>query len=141
MKFVPLVFALALGLGCSAAPAADLPTVSIDHLYFLRARATYLRKLDANAMVEYCLAQKLGGRSFEDLYAQLFTMQIDLAKLLKVEGAPADDPRVKLLNKTYDAYFILLRDEAQKIQSGLVREGQIASEALEAIARDQAATR
>lgn len=130
-----LLVVFALGL----ASAADLPTVSIEHLYFLRARGESVRRLSGDAMIEYCLAQKIGGRSFDDLYAQLAAMRIDLAKLERIENASEEDPRVRNLKKTHVAYYALLADEAEKVQRGLVREGIIATEALEAIGRAQQA--
>ena len=117
--------------------AADLPTVTVEHLYYLQARAERVRKLKLEQMIEYCIAQKLGGSAFESLDAQLSSMQIDLTKLLKVEEVQVTDPRVVTLNKTRDAYTALLRDEAQKVQNGLLLEGQVATDALNAIARAQ----
>jgi hypothetical protein len=124
-------------LTCASAQPADLPTISVEHLYYLRARADHLRKLSGDDMIEYCIAQKLGGRAFEDLYSQLFSMRIDLTKLQRVEGLSDEDSRVKTLKKTYAAYSSLLSDEAQRVQRGLVREGQIAGETLEFIGRAQ----
>jgi hypothetical protein len=128
---------LILALTGVAAESADLPTISGEHLYYLRARGQHLRKLAPDEMIEYCVAQKLGGRAFEDLYSQLFSMRIELTKLQRVEGLSDDDSRVKILTKTYAAYHSLLRDEAQKIQNGLVREGQVAAETLESLGRAQ----
>ena len=127
---------LALLFPC-ALPAADLPTVTIEHLYYLQARAERVQKLKPSEMIEYCIAQKIGGTAFENLYAQLFTMRIDLTRLLKVEEVLLTDPRVVTLNKTHDAYTALLREEAQKVQSGIVHEGRVATDALTVIARAQ----
>jgi hypothetical protein len=117
--------------------AADLPTVSVEHLYYLQARAERIGKLNADGMIEYCIAQKIGGSSFENLYSQLFTMRIEVTKLLKIDGVESNDPRVLLLNKTHEEYTKLLRDEAKRIQNGIETEGRVASDALHAIARAQ----
>ena len=117
--------------------AADLPTVTVEHLYYLEARAARVRKFKPDEMIEYCLAQKIGGAAFEALYVQLFTMRLDLTKLLKVEEVQNTDPRVVTLNKTHEAYTALLREESLKVQNGLIREGQVATDTLTAIARAQ----
>lgn len=88
-------------------------------------------------MVEYCIAQKIGGNAFESVYSQLFSIRIDLAKLLKIEEVPSTDPRVLALNKAHDAYMTLLREEAQRVQNGILREGLVATDTLTAIARAQ----
>jgi hypothetical protein len=121
----------------TSAQAADLPTVSIEHLYYLQARAERIGKLSADEMVEYCLAQKIGGSSFENLYSQLFTMRIEVTKLLKIDGVETNDPRVLLLNKTHEEYTKLLRDEAKRVQNGIETEGRVAADALHTIARAQ----
>ena len=129
---------LLLGLLFSAAVnAADLPTITVEHLYYLQARAAQVRKLKSDEVIEYCVAQKIGGSAFENLYSQLFTLRIDLARLLKVEEVLSTDPRVVTLNRTHDAYTALLREEAQKVQNGIIREGQIATDTLTTIARSQ----
>jgi len=129
---------LLLGLLFSRAlDAADLPTVTIEHLYYLQARAEHVRKFRPDEMIEYCVAQKIGGPAFENLYSQLFTIRIDLARLLRVEEVLSSDPRVVTLNRTHEAYTALLREEAQKVQNGIVREGQIATDTLTTIARAQ----
>jgi GMP synthase PP-ATPase subunit len=64
-------------------------------------------------------------------------MRIDLAKLQRVEGLTDEDSRVKTLKKTYAAYSVLLSDEAQKIQRGMLQEGQIAADTLDSIGRAQ----
>jgi hypothetical protein len=117
--------------------AADLPTVSIEHLYYLQSRAERVRKLNADDMIAYCIAQKIGGSAFENLYSQLFTMRIEVTKLLRIEGVDSNDPRVQLLNKTHEEYTKVLRDEARRIQNGIEIEGQVASDALHAIGRAQ----
>ena len=127
---VALLFATALN-------AADLPTVTVEHLYYLQARAERVRKFKPDEMIEYCIAQKIGGTSFENLYSQLFTMRIDLLKLLRIEEVLPTDPRVVTLKKTSEAYTPLLREEAQKVQNGIVHEGQVATDTLTAIARAQ----
>jgi hypothetical protein len=124
-------------LFATIARAADLPTVSIEHLYYLQARAERTGKLSADEMVEYCLAQKIGGSSFENLYSQLFTMRIEVTKLLKIDGVETNDPRVLLLNKTHEEYTKLLRDEAKRVQNGIETEGRVAADALHTIARAQ----
>ena len=122
---------------CASVASADLPTISANHLYYLRVRGEHIRKLSADDMIDYCIAQKLGGRAFEDLYSQLFLMRIDLTKLQRVEGVSDDDSRVKTLKKTYAAEYGLLSDEAERVQRGIVREGVIAAETLELIGRAQ----
>ena len=98
MKITLSVVALA-GLMCASVASADLPTISVNHLYYLRVRGEHIRKLSADDMIDYCIAQKLGSRAFEDLYSQLFQMRIDLTKLQRVEGVSDDDSRVKTLKK------------------------------------------
>jgi hypothetical protein len=120
----------------AALDAADLPTVTVEHLYYLQARAERVRKFRPDEMIDYCIAQKIGGTAFENLYSQLFSMRIDLAKL-KVEEVQLTDPRVLNINKTHDAYSTLLREEAQRVQNGILREGEVATAALTAIARAQ----
>jgi len=124
-------------LFAAAADAADLPTVTIEHLYYLQARAERVRTFKPDEMVEYCLAQKIGGPAFENLYSQLSSMQIDLTKLRSIEELPLTDGRVVTLKKTHEAYSTLLYDEARKVQNGILREGQVATDALTAIARAQ----
>jgi hypothetical protein len=135
-KFAVLLIGLIAAISATAW-AADLPTVTVDHLYYLRTRGEQVRKVSADDMIEYCIVQKIGGRAFEDLYAQLFQMRIELIKLQKIEGLSEDDARVKALKKTYAAEFTLLSDEAVRIQRGIIREGIIAAETLEAMSRAQ----
>jgi hypothetical protein len=87
--------------------------------------------------VEYCVAQKIGGRAFDDLYVQLFLMRVELLKLQKIEGASEENPRVKTLKKTLSVQTELLEEEARHVQSGLIREGHIAYDTLEAMGRAQ----
>lgn len=94
MKFGLVLVIAAVGQ-CVTVQAADLPTTSVEHLYYLRARGEHVRRLSADTMIEYCVAQKIGGRAFEDLYSQLFSMRIELTKLQRVEGISDDDSRVK----------------------------------------------
>ncbi len=126
-----------VGVMCASAQSADLPTVSVDHLYYLRARGEHIRRLPADDMVDYCIAQKIGGRAFEDLYSQLFLMRIDLTKLQRIEGVSDEDSRVKTLKRTYAAEYGLLLEEAQRVQRGVIREGLIATEVLESLSRTQ----
>ena len=132
---IGLLFALLATSHVDRAPAADLPTVSVEHLYYLRARGEYVRRLTAEDMVEYCVTLKIGGRAFDDLYVQLFLMRVELAKLQKVEGVSEDDNRVKTLKKTYAVQSELLTEEARTTQKGLMREGHIAADTLEAMGR------
>jgi hypothetical protein len=136
MKMV-LLFGLAIALGNALVQSADLPTISAEHLYYLRARGEHLRRFSADDMIEYCVANKIGGRVFDDLYSQLGSMRIDLAKLQRVEGLSDEDARVKALKKTYAAYYALLSDEAQKVQRGLLQEDLIAAETLDLLGRAQ----
>lgn len=131
-RFLLLVYIFA-----AMARAADLPTVSVEHLYYLQARAERIRKLNADDMIAYCIAQKIGGSSFENLYSQLFTMRIEVTKMLKIDGVDPNDPRVQLLNRTHEEYSKLLRDEAKRIQEGIEVEGEVAEKALHAVARAQ----
>ena len=121
----------------AALHAADLPTVTIEHLYYLQARAERVRKFKPDEMIEYCTAQKIGGTSFENLYAQLFAMRIELVRLLKVDGVRSDDPRVVTLQVTHAEYSKLLREEVHAVQNGILREGQVATDALSMIAKAQ----
>jgi hypothetical protein len=88
-------------------------------------------------MIDYCIAQKIGGHAFDDLYSQLFTMRIDLTKLQRVEGLSDEDSRVKALKKTYAAEYGLLSEEAQRVQRGIMQEGIIAIQVLESLSRSQ----
>jgi hypothetical protein len=132
-----LALAISSVAAFSLACAADLPTTSVEHLYYLRARGESIRRLAPDDMIEYCVTQKIGGRAFDDLYSQLASMRIELAKLQRIESLSDEDSRVKTLKKTHAVYYGLLIDEALKIQRGLVREGQIAGDTLESIGRAQ----
>ena len=136
MKFALSLIGLITAIWATAW-AADLPAVSVDHLYYLRTRGEQFRKLSADDMIDYCVAQKIGGRAFEDLYSKLFQIRIDLARLQRIEGLSDDDSRVKTLKKTYAVEYTLLSDEAQRVQRGIMREGIIAAETLEAMGRAQ----
>ncbi len=117
--------------------AADLPTVSVEHLYYLQARAERVRRIKPDEMVAYCVAQKLGGTGFDYLYSQLFSVRLELAKLVVIGGVDSTDSRVVTLSKTSEAYSKLLEEEAQRVQYGLILEGQVATDALQAIGRTQ----
>jgi hypothetical protein len=130
------IFLLALVLSATLG-AADLPTINVEHMYYLAARAERIHKLNPDEMIEYCITQKIGGTPFENLYAQVFATRIELTKLLKIEEVPVTDPRVIALGKTRDAYTALLREEARRVQNGIAYEGQVATDALKAIARAQ----
>jgi hypothetical protein len=134
----PLVISVLLLIATiGSSNAADLPTVSVEHLYYLRSRAQHLRKLSMDEFIEYCLALKLGGGAFENLYSHISTLRTELAKLRLVDRAPEGDERIKSLNLNIIAHVDSLKEEVRRIQNGLVREGQIASETLDTIARDQ----
>lgn len=134
MKIPPFLIAMLLS---ATLPAADLPTVTIEHLYYLQARAERVRKFKPEEMIEYCIAQKIGGTALESLYAQLFSMRIDLIKLVKIEGVRPEDSRVVTLKLTHEEFSKLLHEEARAVQNGLLREGQVATDTLTAIARAQ----
>jgi hypothetical protein len=133
--------AVAIALSANAPvrhlPAADLPTVSIEHLYYLRSRGEHIRRLGPEELIAYCVAHKLGGRGFDELYSQLLTMRLDLNKLRAVDELPDADARVQKLRRMHSAQSEILADEARVVQKGIVREGQIASETLESIGRAQ----
>lgn len=124
-------------LAAAGAFAADLPTVSVEHLYYLQARAEKARKATTDEMIDYCLAHKIGGPGFESLYAQISALRLDLAKLVQIQKLTDADAHVISLRKLIEVHLALLREEAQKIQNGLMQEGQVANEALAAIARAQ----
>jgi hypothetical protein len=54
---------------------------------------------------------------------------------------PVTDPYIRWLLKAQDVYAGLLREEVERVREGLVREGAIATEALESIAKAQEAAR
>jgi hypothetical protein len=64
-------------------------------------------------------------------------MQVELTKMLKLDGLSPDEQRVVSLRKMHEEYTKLLHEEARRIQEGIVREGQIALETLQAIGRAQ----
>ena len=117
--------------------SADLPRIGIEHLYYLKSRGDYVRRLSGEEMVEYCVAHKIGGRAFDDLYVQLFLMRVELSKLQRIEGLSDDDSRVRTLKKTLSVQSELVADEARTVQRGFVREGHIAAETLEVMGRAQ----
>jgi hypothetical protein len=119
------------------APAADLPTISLEHLYYLQTRAECVRKFKGDDMVDYCLAQKIGGSGFENLYTQIFSLRTEATKLLRIEEVKATDPRILLLNRSIDAYTALLREEAEHVKNGILKEGKVAEDTLTAIAKAQ----
>lgn len=119
---------------------ADLPATTMEHLYYLQTRAEHVRKFKPDEMVEYCIAQKLGGGTFENLNAQLLTLRVELARLLQVQQQQDVDPRAEAVRKQIDMFVGLLREEARKVQNGLVHEGQIAGDTLQIIARAQNAS-
>jgi hypothetical protein len=131
-----IILALTLFVSCST-EAADLPTVTIEHLYYLRARGERIGKLKPDEMIEYCLAQKIGGTPFENLYAQMFAMRMDFVRMIEIEEVTQTDFRIVTIRKTLETYGRLLREEAQRVQNGIAREGYVASDTLQAIARAQ----
>ncbi len=120
-----------------AVSAADLPTVTVEHLYYLQARAERVKKFKQDEMVNYCIAQKIGGAAFESLYAELFAMRLTLMKMQKLDERPVTDPQVVALTRKYEVYKEILREEAGRVQDGILHEGQVASDALSAIGRAQ----
>jgi hypothetical protein len=120
-----------------SALGADLPTVSIDHLYYLQSRGAHLQNLKPDEWVDYCISHKLGGPSFESLYAQVVWVRVESTRLLKVESVPITDPYIRWLQRALEAYTGLLREEAQRIRNGLIREGTIATETLEVLTKLQ----
>lgn len=113
----------------------------MEHLYFLQARGKALSELKAEALLNYVLAGKIGGQNFNNINAHVEWIRIELARLVKVDMVPLTDPYIRWLIKAQDVYAGLLREEAERIRDGLVREGMIATETLEAIARAQEAAR
>ena len=116
---------------------ADLPTITVEHLYYLQARADRVRRFKPDEMIDYCVAQKVGGTGFEYADSQLFTVRVEIAKLVQLGNVEDADPRLVALRKSSDLYTGLLHEEAAKVQDGMIREGQIATDALQAIAKAQ----
>jgi hypothetical protein len=119
--------------------ASDLPAVTVEHLYYLRSRGLRLQEYKADDVIDYCLALKIGGPAFDTVYAQVLWMRTELVKTTKVDMLPASDPYVRWLNKSLEAFVVLLREEAARVQSGLIKEGTVAFDTLEAISRAQSA--
>jgi hypothetical protein len=132
---------LSCAAGFQSALPADLPTFSMEHLYFLQARSRALAEIKPDPLIHYIVAQKLGGSSFGNIHAHVEWIRIELARLVKVDMVPLSDPYIRWLLKAQDVYTGLLREEAEKIKDGLMREGEIASKTLENIARSQEAAR
>ena len=122
----------------AGAVGADLPTVSIEHLYYLKSRAERVERFQPEQMIDYCIAQKLGSSAFDSLYTQVFTMRTDMTKLLKVQDVPTTDPRVMELKKTIEVLAAHLQEEARRVQNGIIREGEVAKDELAAIGKAQA---
>ena len=120
---------------------ADLPTITVEHLYYLQARADRVRRFKPDEMIEYCVAQKVGGTEFDYANSQLFTVRVELAKLAQSDNVSDTDPRLLALRKSSDLYTSLLHEEATKVQNGMIREGQIATDTLTAIAHAQSSSR
>jgi len=139
MKYGFRIFALCLWLAPNDSGASDLPSVTVEHLYYLRARALRLQEFKAEEMIEYCLGMKLGGPAFDSVYAQVLWLRTDLVRVTKVDILPASDPYVRWLNKSLEAHSGLLREEALRVQSGLVKEGSVAFDTLDAISKAQKA--
>jgi len=117
--------------------AADLPSVSVEHLYYLRARALRLQEFKPEEMIDYCVSQKIGGPVFDSIYAQQLWHRTELARVTKVDVLPSSDPYVRWLNKSFEACTALLKEEAARVQSGLVKEGLVALDTLDAISKAQ----
>lgn len=113
----------------------------MEHLYFLQTRGRHLAELKPDLLVNYFLAQKIGGQTFNNLNAQVEWIRIELARLVKVDMVPLTDPYIRWLTKAQDVYLGLLREEAERVREGLVREGTIAAATLENISRAQEAAR
>ena len=93
MKAVSCFLAL-LSLVPQYAGAVDLPSVTVEHLYYLRARAQRLQEFKPDDMVDYCLGLKIGGPAFDSVYAQVLWLRTELVKVTKVDILPASDPYV-----------------------------------------------
>lgn len=133
-----LIAACVASLTLAPAGAADLPTVTIDHLYYLFTRGEVVRRLDEEEMIDYCVAQKIGGRAFEDLYAQVFGMKVGIMKLRKLEKVNEKDSRLIALLESHAEHQKLLEEEARRVQKGIEREGRVANDTLVSIAKVQA---
>ena len=138
MKAVSCFLAL-LSFGPQYAGAVDLPSVTVEHLYYLRARAQRLLEFKPDEMVDYCLGLKIGGPAFDSVYAQVLWLRTELVKVTKVDILPASDPYVRWLNRALEAHVGVLREEAMHVQSGLLKEGSVAFDTLDAISKAQKA--
>ncbi len=138
MKAVSCFLAL-LSLVPQYAGAVDLPSVTVEHLYYLRARAQRLQEFKPDEMVDYCLGLKIGGPAFDSVYAQVLWLRTELVKVTKVDILPASDPYVRWLNRALEAHIGVLREEAMHVQSGLLKEGSVAFDTLDAISKAQKA--
>lgn len=138
MKAVSCFLAL-LSLVPQNTRAADLPSVTVEHLYYLRARAQRLQEFKPDEMVDYCLGLKIGGPAFDSVYAQVLWLRTELVKVTKVDILPASDPYVRWLNRALEAHIGVLREEAMHVQSGLLKEGSVAFDTLDAISKAQKA--
>ncbi len=135
MKATSLLAALCfMPVGLSA---VDLPSMTVEHLYYLRARSLRLQEAKPEEMIDYCVAMKIGGASFDSLYAQLLWHRNELARVTKVDILPASDPYVRWLNKSLEACTVLLKEEVVRVQAGLLKEGAVALDTLEMISKAQ----
>ena len=125
----------------SALHGADLPTVTVEPLYHLQARADRVRRYKPDEMVEYRVARKVGGTGFEYANSQLFTVRVEVAKPAGPENVAGTDPRLVSRRRNSDLYTALPHEEAAKVQNGMIREGQIAADAPAAIAHAQSGGR
>jgi len=138
MKAVSCFLAL-LSLVPQNTGAADLPSVTVEHLYYLRARAQRLQEFKPDEMIDYCLGLKIGGPAFDSVYAQVLWLRTELVKVTKVDILPASDPYVRWLNRALEAHVGVLREQAMHVQSGLLKEGSVAFDTLDAISKAQKA--
>lgn len=138
MKAVSCFLAL-LSLVPQNTRAADLPSVTVEHLYYLRARALRLQEFKPDEMIDYCLGLKIGGPAFDSVYAQVLWLRTELVKVTKVDILPASDPYVRWLNRALEAHIGVLREQAMHVQSGLLKEGSVAFDTLDAISKAQKA--
>ena len=139
MKAVSCFLAL-LSLVPQNTRAADLPSVTVEHLYYLRGIGRTLFILaKPDEMIDYCLGLKIGGPAFDSVYAQVLWLRTELVKVTKVDILPASDPYVRWLNRALEAHIGVLREQAMHVQSGLLKEGSVAFDTLDAISKAQKA--